>query len=434
MLISTSNYYKDFITPELFAELSNNKANKLAKLLHSAQPSVEPSVEPSEDIKIYNLPYDIIESIVEKYKSMQPSKYVLRDWVPKDKLVWKSLSGNPCAIEMLMKQAEYENSLSKEEYDALDEENKIGREILSTNRESIEILKKYPSNIIWTYLSENKDQRAVDMIKKRVEYEKSLKLMDDFDYGDDNRVDVSFLCNNENPQIMELVKEKINYEKGLSMEEYENLDICDTVEWMFLSSNPSAIELLKENPEKIDWEELSYNTNPYAIDLLRKRAIEENNMNADVYKNLTNKINWHMLSKNPSAVDLLVENIKDIDWMALSANPNAIDLLKANKKNIDWSMLSSNPNPNAIEILRENTGLIDWYMLSQNPNAIELLKANPKKIYWGVLSGNEKAFDLLKDRYEYESNLTPEEYDSIVSYKKIDWGIMSKNKGLFVPV
>ena len=38
------------------------------------------------------------------------------------------------------------------------------------------------------------------------------------------------------------------------------------------------------------------------------------------------KLNWMMLSTNPNAVDLL-ENKKDkIDWWGLSSNPNAIDL------------------------------------------------------------------------------------------------------------
>jgi len=78
----------------------------------------------------------------------------------------------------------------------------------------------------------------------------------------------------------------------------------------------------------IDWEELSCNTNPNAIDLLRERAIEENNMSEKDYAKLKNKINWNVLSTNPNAIELLEENIHKIIWKYLSANSGAINLLK----------------------------------------------------------------------------------------------------------
>jgi len=96
------------------------------------------------------------------------------------------------------------------------------------------------------------------------------------------------------------------------------------------------------------------------------------------------KLNWELLSKNPNAIDLLKENIDKIDrsmWSILSANPNAIDLLKDKinyeksltydqylqlETKIDWIMLSQNPN--AINLLKENQDKIDWKMLSLNPS------------------------------------------------------------------
>jgi hypothetical protein len=47
--------------------------------------------------------------------------------------------------------------------------------------------------------------------------------------------------------------------------------------------NPNAIHLLEENPDKINWDELS--RNPNAIHLLEQNP---------------NKINWYVVSNNPS--------------------------------------------------------------------------------------------------------------------------------------
>src|SRR4051812_19722748 len=82
------------------------------------------------------------------------------------------------------------------------------------------------------------------------------------------------------------------------------------------------------------------------------------------------KINWHRLSRNPNAIDLLIDNPDNINWYELSINPDAIDLLQTDK--IDWNLLSGNPN--AIDLLIANFDKIDWSVLSKNPNAIKLLK------------------------------------------------------------
>jgi hypothetical protein len=47
------------------------------------------------------------------------------------------------------------------------------------------------------------------------------------------------------------------------------------------------------------------------------------------------------------------------------------------------------------------------------------------------LSKNENAFELLKERYEYEISLTPEEYNNLNSSNKIDWDSLSKNRCIF---
>jgi hypothetical protein len=46
------------------------------------------------------------------------------------------------------------------------------------------------------------------------------------------------------------------------------------------------------------------------------------------------------LSKNPNAIELLKENQDKINWFGLSKNPNAIELLKENQDKINWFGLS----------------------------------------------------------------------------------------------
>ena len=55
-----------------------------------------------------------------------------------------------------------------------------------------------------------------------------------------------------------------------------------------------------------------------------------------------NKLDWWMLSYNPSAIHLLEQNPDKIVWTNLSCNPNAIHLLEQNPDKINWSMLSKN--------------------------------------------------------------------------------------------
>ena len=77
-------------------------------------------------------------------------------------------------------------------------------------------------------------------------------------------------------------------------------------------------------------------------------------------------LDLYYLSLNPNAIDLLKENKKYINWSALSYNKNAIDLLKDNLDKINWDYLSANSN--AIELLRENQDKINWILFSLNPS------------------------------------------------------------------
>jgi hypothetical protein len=254
------------------------------------------------------LPDDILEKIVNKYKTIFKIKYKLKDWIPPEKLDWRALSANPNAIEMLkanpnkIDKMEFSRNTNDEAIELLiANPNKIDWRILSANPnpEAIELLKKNFDNINWGELSRNPNPNAIELLKA-------------------NRGNINYYNLSKNPNAIELLKEN-----------------PDKIIWSNLSTNPNAIELLKENLGKIDWKWLSSNPNDEAIELLNSN------------RNRNNKINWAFLSANP--------------------NPEAIKLLKKYPKRIEWWILSSNPNPEAIELLKKNKDNIDWKNLSSNP-------------------------------------------------------------------
>ena len=81
-------------------------------------------------------------------------------------------------------------------------------------------------------------------------------------------------------------------------------------------------------------------------------------------------LNWDYLSQNINAIQLLRENPDKISWIRLTQNSSldAIQLLKENPLQIHWTHLSLNPNAEAIQMLRENPLQIDWTQLSSNPS------------------------------------------------------------------
>ena len=313
--------------------------NVFAENIKSSPKSIKKKMKVANSISaskmrgsLHLLPEDILEKIVEKYKTTFKTKYVLKDWVLElddedygvylDDIDWESLSSNPNAIDLLQKYSY-----------------KINWSWLSgnTNPRAIEMLKTHSHLIDWRVLSAN--PAAIDMLKSKIEKESKMnerqleKLKD--------KIDWDMLSQNPNPEAIKILKAN-----------------PDNINLDFLSANPAAIDILKANTDDISWYELSANTNPEAIELLKTKFY---------------KINWELLS----------------------ANPAGIDLLKANPNKISWSDLSKNPHPYAIELLKKNPENIDWENLSANPAAIDLLEANKDKTRLRWLSENPAIFDEI---------------------------------------
>lgn len=143
-------------------------------------------------------------------------------------------------------------------------------------------------------------------------------------------------CNNifwgslsSNPYAIELLKKRFEYEKELSVAEYLRLPFNHKINWVRISKNENAIELIKD---RIEYE--------------KSLGDEYKYQEIPYASNIYNKINWGNMTRNHNAIELLRERIKyektlskeqysnlrnRIDWidsMGDEANKNAIILLK----------------------------------------------------------------------------------------------------------
>jgi hypothetical protein len=324
-----------------------------------------------------------------------------------DNINWYCLAKNPNAIDLLKERIKYENELNITEYNKL-----------KTNKQ-----------INWLLLSENPN--AIDLLKERIKYENSLN---DKDYSYLRRYQqINWDLLSKNPNAINLLKERIKYEKS-NLEKNNSLKSHQKIDWSFLSQNPNAITILKKYPDDIIWNDLSANPNAIDL-IIKKVEDENKLSPEEYNKLPVNKkINWTLLSENLNlhAIDLLENNPDKIDWDLLSKNPNAINLLekrikyenelnitKYNKlpfnKKINWENLSKNQN--AINLLQN--------VLKNNKNN--------NKINWIILSGNPNAIDLLEKKAEYEKELNITEYYNLPFNKKIDWTILAENPSIFKP-
>lgn len=233
------------------------------------------------------------------------------------------------------------------------------------------------------------------------------------------------------------------------------------INWKNLSGNSAskAIDMLRENIDKIDWEELACNSNPDAMQLFADHfdfnarnynsiygitlihIYLSSNPNAlSLLKHRPEIINWGSLARNPNpkAMELIEPKIYTPEfvwggWSSLSENPNAIHLLEANPEKINWYYLSLNPN--AIHLLEENVDKIKWKHLSRNtnPNAIKLIEANPQYFWaldWSELSCNKNAVKFIEKHYkEYSSRIN---WAYITITPKIEWEIMLQSWTLWL--
>ena len=288
---------KDGKNIRMMARVFNTSVNKLktiCKKLHIFKEYINSSPESIKNkmkaykMSIRDLPKDLRIKFTEVFSSLLPTKYVLRPWVLKNKNF------------------------------------KIEIDCLSENPNAIDYLTNNPELIHWGYLSRNPN--AIELLKQRMIYE----------------------------------------ETKLTEKEIEDLPVKNKISWLHLSENPKAKELLEAKFEK-------------------ERLLEDFDLAQETRYNVFFYLNWIKLSANPCAIDLLKRNINKIDWKQLSINPNpeAVELLSLpeNLDRLEWKGMPSNKNKSPIKLtdLSEDQNEIGWAELSRIANTEEAMKLLQKR-------------------------------------------------------
>lgn len=184
---------------------------------------------------------------------------------------------------------------------------------------------------------------------------------------------------------------------NISEGKVELLALCPhLINWHLLSLNPSAHQLLRTNLHRVNWMYISANSNMIGI-------LERN----------IDKVCWEYMSKNVRAIHLIVAHWDTartkVNKYWLSQNPEAVALLEKYPDMIDWRGMCENPNPDAMRLVEANLDLADWSALSRNPNAIPLLERMLErthdcvgKIVWLQVCLNPKGIPLLLAHFDVE--------------------------------
>ena len=209
----------------------------------------------------------------------------------------------------------------------------------------------------------------------------------------------------------------------------------EKIDWYNLSLNSNAIDLLLKNRDKINWN--NFSLNPNGVDILLEnfdkidlRKFAQNDNLPEVFDNIKNKLNWLdytiTLSKNKNSQKIFNKhrNYFKINGLMSCFYEEVINNTRYNssltkdinellefENEINWKGFSANPK--AIDYLIKNPDKIDWDNLSLNPNGIELLLKNPDKINWINLNLNEseEAIEVLEKNPD-----------------KINWTLLSSNQ------
>jgi hypothetical protein len=325
-----------------------------------------------------------------------PKSRKLLDWIIPEKLDWELVIPN-ADLSILRKYSNCVQNIGLESFayphvvEYLEENlNLIRWKSLSWNQCAVHLLEQNKNKICWIRICENR--AAIDLIREitnnmtvhthQINFRRlcqninAIPLIDTFTCNMEknlNEIDVNLLSRNPNgiPLVESFInKSKLNKSK---------------VNWKYISENSNAVELLKQNIDRIDWREISSNTN---IGSILQCLNEDDLMNV-----VTNELEWDHISWNEGAVDLLThlyENTKfpvlqKINWRNLCCNKSFVPFLSKVTNNFTENLhflskqeLSSKTHlfPVLEKITNNfttNLDFIDWFFFSSNkhPKAIE---------------------------------------------------------------
>ncbi len=298
---------------------------------------------------------------------------------------------------------------------------------LNENDQVIEIISRYPNKINWKNLSRNSCNKAIELLQanpEKINWEYlSLNSNDQAIHMlllNPDKINWYGLYANTNPNVIELYKNNSGYHYPLRFNQatykYAHLYLRMFPEEITkdLSSNPEsgAIQLLIEYPQMIDWSKLSNNPCPIALDILKDNLDKIDmhafccNKNPDILIILRNHpylISGYLSgNRNNEAIELLKFYPDRIDWNFLSSNPceAALDLLYYLGRHaglINYNQLSKNKNPRAVELLEEHIDAINWFEFckyAESEKAVQLMRKHIDRVSWISLSMNKSIYAM----------------------------------------
>lgn len=222
---------------------------------------------------------DVVNLVVEKLTSEDPIDHL--------QAVEFELSKNPSAYEWLLENPEY---IDAEGIMFNPKATDLRRQ---TYRVNPYMLQESLSGSLWDDMC--KGDFAVDIVKDR--YRKNRKFQ---------MFAWSYIA--ENPAMIEIIEQELKQPDPQVIWE----DIC---------RNPGAMNILKNNMDKIEWVNLALNRNPEAL----KMSIER-------YRETEDPMILESLHSNPLAIDFFEENQDLVNWEFLMRNPEIFVLDKPRRK------------------------------------------------------------------------------------------------------
>jgi hypothetical protein len=337
---------------------------------------------------------NVIARLIAEYGA---SDYELLPWIPLEKLSWPCLTAHPKALRLLLDNLDkisWANILDNpglmsdtataarlREF-VLQNDGRLSRVNINEGPLFIPWLRDHPDDILWPNFCSNpgpiKDVLLAEI--DRVEALLRWPMLNEDASDDESRT----------------------YDGDLAR--YR-------ISWYALSSNPSedALDVLEKFPGWIQSEEISANTNPRAIKLLRAHS---------------NMIVWHILSRNPgkAAIELLRENPDKINWLNLQWNASALELLNEHVDKFDDEYAryyQKYTHPSGKSVIRR-THSYDWKNASEDE-----LRAN----FRDFISHTEGT------PYDYRANLSARSDARVLEHVQelIAWDHFSTNDTIFRP-
>jgi ribosomal protein L24E len=255
-------------------------------------------------------------------------KYLIQN---PDYIEWFSLSSNPYAVDLLVKNQDKicwkffcKNPNPAIMDILLKNPTKIHWETLSSNPVAIDLLLQNQDKINWAKLStnpaaielltQNKDKINYDALRNNPNAYELIK-----EYIETQFISEPSLNNFMNERNKLLYIKELSFNKNEELLRYLYKHHSQYIDWNYLNTNPVAIDILLENMDKINFYQFSLNPHPKAVELL---------------KQYPHRIDWENFSAHITDYALIAQHnpiLKDFIW----TNPIIFDYKAISKYKMD---------------------------------------------------------------------------------------------------